>query len=77
LKSTLEVVPFGGTADAIERIDMPETVDLCRSHRRDYFHVYQFTIPTKLSAGAHVLKLTVEDQISRRVATYTLNFMVK
>jgi hypothetical protein len=77
LKSTLEIYRHGPQAEMIERIDLPETVDICRTHRRDYFHSYQFTIPTKLSLGPHVLKLTVEDQISRRVATYTLNFMVK
>jgi hypothetical protein len=77
LKSTLEVLPHDSKSEAAERIDMPETVDLCRTHRRDYFHVYQFAIPTKLSAGPHVLKLTVEDQLSHRVTTYTLNFTVR
>jgi hypothetical protein len=77
LKSTLEIYRHGPQGEMIERIDLPETVDICRTHRRDYFHSYQFTIPTKLSLGPHVLKLSVEDQISRRVATYTLNFMIK
>lgn len=77
LKSTLEIYRHGPQGEMIERIDLPETVDICRTHRRDYFHSYQFTIPTKLALGPHVLKLSVEDQISRRVATYTLNFMVK
>jgi hypothetical protein len=77
LKSTLEVVRHGSQAEAPERIDMPETIDLCRTHRRDYFHVYQFTIPTKLSAGPHTLKLSVEDQLSRRTTTYSLNFTVR
>jgi hypothetical protein len=61
----------------IERVDLPETVDICRTHRRDYFHSYQYTIPTKLTLGPHLLKLTVEDQLSRRIATYPLNFTVK
>lgn len=77
LKSTLEILRHGPQGEVAERIDLPETVDICRTHRRDYFHSYQFTIPTKLSLGPHVLKLTVEDQISHRVTTYTLNFMVK
>jgi hypothetical protein len=77
LKSTLEVLAHGTQAEAPERIDMPETIDLCRTHRRDYFHVYQFTIPTRLSPGPHVLKLTVADQFSHRETTYSLNFMVK
>jgi hypothetical protein len=77
LKSTLEIYRHGPQGELIERIDLPETVDVCRTHRRDYFHSYQFTIPAKLALGPHVLKLSVEDQLSRRVGTYTLNFMVK
>jgi hypothetical protein len=77
LKSTLEIYRHGPQGDLIERIDLPETVDVCRTHRRDYFHSYQFTIPAKLALGPHVLKLSVEDQLSRRVGTTTLNFMVK
>ena len=77
LKSTLEIYRHGPQGELLERIDLPETVDICRTHRRDYFHSYQFTIPTKLALGPHVLKLSVEDQLSRRVGTYTLNFMVK
>jgi hypothetical protein len=77
LKSTIEVYHHGAQGQLIERIDLPEAVDICRTHRRDYFHSYQYTIPAKLALGPHLLKLTVEDQLSRRVATYTLNFTVK
>ena len=77
LKSTIEIYHHGSQGELIERVDLPETVDVCRTHRRDYFHSYQYTIPTKLTLGPHLLKLTVEDQLSRRVATYTLNFTVK
>lgn len=77
LKSTIEIYRHGPQGELIERIDLPETVDICRTHRRDYFHSYQFTIPAKLGVGPHVLKLSVEDQLSRRVGTYSLNFMTK
>ncbi|HEY2252669.1 MAG TPA: hypothetical protein VGH74_16460 [Planctomycetaceae bacterium] len=77
LKSTIEVYHHGAQGQLIERIDLPEAIDICRTHRRDYFHSYQYTIPAKLALGPHLLKLTVEDQLSRRVATYTLNFTVK
>ena len=39
----------GRQGELVDRIDLPETVDICRTHRRDYFHSYQFTIPTKLT----------------------------
>ncbi len=77
LKSTLEIYRHGTQSELIDRIELPVTDDVCRTHRRDYFHSYQFTIPAKLALGPHVLKLTVEDQLSRRVGTYTLNFMVR
>jgi len=77
LKSTIEIFHHGSQSELIERVDLPETIDVCRTHRRDYFHGYQFTMPTKLTLGPHLLKLTLEDQLSHRVATSTLNFMVK
>jgi hypothetical protein len=77
LKSTIEIYRHGSQGELLERFDFPETVDICRTHRRDYFHSYQLTIPAKLALGPHVLKLSVEDQLSRRVGTYSLNFMVK
>jgi hypothetical protein len=77
LKSTIEIYRHGTQGEMLDRFDFPETVDICRTHRRDYFHSYQLTIPAKLALGPHVLKLSVEDQLSRRVGTYSLNFMVK
>jgi hypothetical protein len=77
LRSTLEIHKPGANGEVIERLEFPATEDVCRSHRRDYFHSYEFTISPKMSLGPHVLKLTVEDQLSRKLATYTLNFTVK
>ncbi len=77
LRSSVAIYnPAGGL---IERIAFPETEDLCRNPRRDYFHSYQFNIPNadKLPLGPHVLKLTVEDLLSQKVAEYSVNFMVK
>jgi hypothetical protein len=77
LKSTLEIHRHGTEGELVDRIEFPEQVDLCRSHRHDYFNSYKYTMPAQLTLGPHVLKLTVEDQLSRRTATYSLNFMVK
>lgn len=78
LKSTLEIHKPGPQGELIEKIQFPTpaTEDLCRNHRRDYFQSYEFTIPPRIALGPHVLKLTVEDQLSRKVATYSLNFTV-
>jgi hypothetical protein len=75
LQSTIDILgPSGGL---VEQVKFPATEDLCRNYRRDYFHSYEFTIPPGIPLGPHVLKVTVEDQLSHKVATYTLNFTVK
>jgi hypothetical protein len=68
---------LGPSGDLVERFEFEPTEDLCHNHRRDYFHSYEFTIPQRISLGPHVMTLTVEDQLNRKVATYRLNFMVK
>lgn len=77
LKSSIEIHRLGPSGDLVERFEFEPTEDLCHNHRRDYFHSYEFTIPQRISLGPHVMTLTVEDQLSRKVATYRLNFMVK
>ncbi|MBW3541349.1 MAG: hypothetical protein KY476_13865 [Planctomycetes bacterium] len=75
LKSKIEILSPSG--DVHFPLEFPPTVDLCRNHRADYFHSYEFTIPRGIPYGPHVLVLTVEDQLSSKVATYRLNFTVK
>lgn len=77
LKSTIEIYKAGPDGGLVERVPFPSTEDHCRNYRRDYFHSYEFTIPQQITLGPHVLKLTVEDQLSQKVATYSLNFMVE
>ena len=77
LKSTVEFYKAGPNGDLVDQIAFPSTVDLCRNHRRDYFHSYEIAIPQKISLGPHVLKLTVEDELSQKIATYSVNFVVK
>lgn len=75
LKSTIEV--FDSHGGMVVRMPFQATDDLCASQRRDYYITYEFAIPQRIGIGPHTLKLTVEDQISRKVATYTVNFTVK
>jgi len=75
LKSTIEI--YNSRGDLIQTMPFPATEDLCQNQRRDYFHSYEFTIPQRIAIGPHVMKLTVEDQISQKVASYSLNFTVK
>jgi hypothetical protein len=78
MKSTMEIYRVGPQGGLVDRIEFPPDEDLCSSPRRDYFHSYEIRIPQRItSLGPHVLKLTVEDQLSRKTATYSLNFTVK
>jgi len=77
LKSTIEIYRAGSNGERIEEIPFTATEDLSKNPRRDYFHSYQFDIPPRIALGPHVLKLTVEDQLSRKVSSTTLNFTVK
>ncbi|MFN0053235.1 MAG: hypothetical protein ACKV0T_13715 [Planctomycetales bacterium] len=77
LKTTLEIYAHGAQGTLIERVELPETIDACRTQRRDFFGAYKTTIPSKLRPGPHVLQLIVEDPLTRRSATYSLNFMAK
>ena len=74
----MEIYRVGPDGGLVDKIEFPPDEDLCSSPRRDYFHSYEIRIPQRItSLGPHVLKLTVEDQLSRKTATYSLNFTVK
>jgi hypothetical protein len=75
LKSTVEI--FDSRGQSVQSMPFPPTDDLCANPRRDYYNSYEFAIPQRIGLGPHTLKLTVEDQISQKVATYTVNFTVK
>jgi len=75
LKSTIEIFDARGTL--VQTMPFAANEDLCASPRRDYYNSYEFAIPPNIALGPHQLKLTVEDQLSQKVASYTINFTVK
>jgi hypothetical protein len=75
LKSTIEIFDARGTL--VQKMPFAPTEDLCASPRRDYYNSYEFVVPQQIALGPHTLKLTVEDQLSQKVASYTINFTVK
>ena len=78
LKTTLEIHKSGPGGGLISSEPVrSEKPDLCRTVRSDYFHSYEVILPSDLTLGPHTLKLIVEDEISHRVATATLPFVVK
>jgi len=77
LKSTIEIHKVGPQGGLVSQYDFPGTIDNCRNRRQDYFHSYMVNIPERSTLGPHLMKLTIEDQISHKVNTYTMNFNVK
>lgn len=75
LRSTIEILSPSG--ELRKQIEFPATEDLCSTYRRDYFHNYQFRIPERMPLGPHVVKLTVIDELSGKMNSYSLNFVVK
>ncbi len=77
MKSTVEILEGSDRSRVIETIPFPPSEDRCRNHRHDYFHSYEFAVPTGLPSGPHVLRMTVEDQLGKKSAVSTLNFTVQ
>ncbi len=78
LHSKIEIYRAGNKEGlAAPKITFPATPDESNNIRKDYFLSYQLTIPEDLSIGPHTIKLTVEDKLGNKMATYSLNFTVK
>lgn len=75
LKSLIEIADSRGKI--VWTKGFPSTEDFCRNPRRDYFHNYQFFIPEDLSTGAYTLRLTIIDELSKKQASNSLNFVLK
>jgi hypothetical protein len=74
LRSTIEILR--GSGELVERKVFEPTEDLCRSPRSDYFHSYKLDLPSHLTPGPHTARVTLEDELSGRIASATLEFLV-
>lgn len=74
LKSSAEIYDQNGELVG-ERVDFGPSEDRSRVHRRDFFLAFQFALPD-MPPGTYRLNLAVEDQLSGRTDTHTLNFTV-
>jgi hypothetical protein len=77
LKSHIEIRRGGPDGQPVEQNSFPSTEDTCRSIRHDYFHSYKIDLPQHLTPGPYALVLTVEDELSRKSATQTVNFLIR
>ena len=76
IKSRIEIYKAGPNGGLVFTQDFPATEDLSSSLRHDYYHSYMLRLPETLTLGPHILKLTLEDQLSNKLASYSLRFAV-
>ena len=77
LKPSYEILRPGGQGQLVEQKNVAAIEDVCNNHRQDFYLYFNLTIPEKIGPGPHILRLTVEDELNRKIATQTLNFTVK
>lgn len=75
LRSTIEVLSPSG--EVRWQKEFPANEDLCINYRRDYFLNYRFNIADRLPLGPHTLKLTVFDELSGKMVSQSINFVVR
>ncbi len=77
LRSSVEIYQGDLNGQLVDRSSFPATEDRCQSIRTDYYNSYRIDLPTHLSPGPHILKLTVYDEFSGKSATETIGFTVQ
>jgi hypothetical protein len=77
IKSALQFFSADNPDEPLESKTYPVTEDLCRNHRRDFFHSYVVDIPARCGQGRHMLNLIIEDELSGKTAEFPLEFNVR
>lgn len=75
IRSTVEILSPSGEVRWHKEFPAPQ--DLCANYRRDYFLNFQFDISDRLPIGPHVLKLTAFDELSGKMVSQSINFVVR
>ena len=76
LKSTIEIFDTPRNARAKACPSRPTRIS-ARARAATTTTAMSLRFPSRSALGPHTLKLTVEDQLSQKVASYTVNFTVK
>lgn len=77
LRSTLEIHQGGLNGPLLDRNTFAASEDRCRTMRSDFYNSYRIDLPEHLSPGTYVLKLTVYDELSDKMATETIDFLIR
>lgn len=74
LRSSYQI--FDATGRLVDKHDFGTTEETCLNPRRDYYIPYRLWLPSRIYAGEHTLKLTVEDLIANKVGQSEITFAV-
>jgi hypothetical protein len=77
LASHIEIRRGSAQGEAVEANEFPATEDLCRNLRTDYFHSYKIDLPPHLPPGPYALVLSVQDELTGKVASQAINFLIR
>ncbi|SFJ46682.1 hypothetical protein [Planctomicrobium piriforme] len=77
IKSTIEIYTGGTERQLVDRSSFDATEDLCRTLRSDYYHSYRIDLPPHLGRGQHAVKLILQDEVSGKIATETIEFTIR
>ncbi len=75
LKASYQVIDSRG--QRVFEDELPPIEETCQQMRRDFFLSYRIRLPERIYNGKHTLQLTIEDTLSQKIGTASLEFMVK
>lgn len=77
IRSTIEIYNLSNGQQLVDRSTFDPTVDRSRTLRTDYYHSYRLDLPANLATGPHMVKLILQDELSGKQSTESINFLVK
>ncbi|WP_437229485.1 hypothetical protein SH661x_001468 [Planctomicrobium sp. SH661] len=77
IRSTIEIYTVGEGQQLVDRNTFEPTEDRSRTLRTDYYHSYRLDLPAHLTSGPHLIKLILQDDLTGKQTTESINFTVK
>lgn len=77
IRSTIEIYAVSNGQQLVDRSTFDPTEDYSRTLRTDYYHSYRLDLPANLVRGPHLVKLILQDELTGKQTTESINFTVK
>lgn len=77
MRSVVEIFRGGESNELASRTQFDASEDRSRTPRSDYYHSYRIDLPRHLVPGSYLLKLTVEDEVSGKLAVESIAFEIR